>query len=326
MMMDLFTGISLSLFLQNEICWLTLPMQLLSILGMAEIYFFLVPAIFWCYDPRLGIRLALITSLGAWFNDILKLIFHLPRPYFLSHDVKMLDIDKSFTFGFPSGHAQIPISFLGLIGYWLKKPLIWVLIVILLVGIGISRIFLGVHFSLDVISGWVFGLIMLFAVILLDRPVSTFVERWSGTKLIISGFIISFVMVGVHKFIEITNTGFQIPEIWVSIDQGLSLSHTFFSSGTSLLTAGFFFGVVIGSVLSRNSPQFDPSGSLKERIGRYLIGMIVLAIIWVSVGLIIHLQSDPGNSVLNWIRGAFLGVWIIYGAPYVFHRIIPQSP
>jgi undecaprenyl-diphosphatase len=98
-------------------------------------------------------------SSGALLNNLLKLGFNRPRPDVMSPMVQV------FTASFPSGHATLSaISYLTL-GALLSRlhpchhlPTFFMLIAIALtVLIGISRIYLGVHYPTDVMAGWCFG-------------------------------------------------------------------------------------------------------------------------------------------------------------------------
>jgi len=105
---------------------------------------------------------------GGWLlNIVLKAIFHRTRP-----DIQHLV--EAGGYSFPSGHAMIAMAFYGMLGYllWLNlrvrsKPS-WYIIVItvgLIIAIGISRIYLGVHFPSDVIAGFAAGGVWLVACI-----------------------------------------------------------------------------------------------------------------------------------------------------------------
>lgn len=104
--------------------------------------------------------LLVISLSGAWIlNTTLKALFHRARP-------DIVHLVKAGGYSFPSGHAMVAASFYGVIGYilWLNlrnhsKPS-WYIVVItlaLIIGIGISRIYLGVHFASDVIAGYAAG-------------------------------------------------------------------------------------------------------------------------------------------------------------------------
>lgn len=90
-------------------------------------------------------------------NILLKLIFQRPRP-------DVLRLSYTYGYSFPSGHAMISAAFYGYLIYlsilWLKKP--WkqavTVSLLLLIGlIGVSRIYLGVHYASDVVGGLLAG-------------------------------------------------------------------------------------------------------------------------------------------------------------------------
>lgn len=95
-------------------------------------------------------------------NRILKLIIARPRP-----EVIKIVLEKGYSF--PSGHAMVSTGFYGFLIYLayknikdkkIKYPLIIVLSLLILL-IGISRIYLGVHYATDVIGGFIIGVIYL---------------------------------------------------------------------------------------------------------------------------------------------------------------------
>ena len=103
-------GIGLILILQS-IPGLTLLMQFFTFLGNEPFYLFILPAIYWCLDPRLGRRLALILVLSNSLNGLLKIAFHLPRPAWIDPRIKVLSLEKSY--GLPSGHAMNAVALWG---------------------------------------------------------------------------------------------------------------------------------------------------------------------------------------------------------------------
>lgn len=86
-----------------------------------------------------------------------KIAFQRPRPIF--------GVITEATFSFPSGHATMAVAFYGFLVYCLgrktKSRLIrlnWLLIGGLVIsGIGLSRLYLGVHFLSDVLGGYCLG-------------------------------------------------------------------------------------------------------------------------------------------------------------------------
>jgi membrane-associated phospholipid phosphatase len=107
---------------------------------------------------------------------ILKLIFHRDRPV-----SPLLRAAKGFSF--PSGHALMGVTFYGLLIVmvwqivqqpWLKWTLS-VFLVLLILAIGLSRIYLRVHYASDVLAGFSVGLVWL----LLSLRILSSIEKYS---------------------------------------------------------------------------------------------------------------------------------------------------
>nr|WP_319537737.1 phosphatase PAP2 family protein [uncultured Methanospirillum sp.] len=315
--MDLISGTDLNLALQQGPDWLTIPMQLVSLLGTTEIYLLIITTVYWCYDTRLGLRLALVTAMSGWANDILKLSMQLPRPSWVNSQVQMLNLKPELSFGFPSGHAQMTLPFYGMIGYWVRSWKFLAVICILILTIGISRLYLGVHFPLDVLGGWLFGLIMLVAIILLDKPVSDRIAEWSTLKIICTGLVLSVLLVVITILVSAGNSGFSIPPGWIGVDHAVIPNSVLFSLKNSLMTSGFLFGIITGGACVRRL-SFNATGRWVIRGGRYLVGLTGVALIWIVFGVMSHDMSGHAGDLLTWVLGVFLGIWILYGAPWLF--------
>ncbi|MCR4437243.1 MAG: bifunctional DedA family/phosphatase PAP2 family protein [Clostridiales bacterium] len=112
-------------------------------------------------------------------NELFKVIFHRERPDIL----RLIDITG---FSFPSGHSMIGLCFYGFIAYilWVNMKSRWryplvILSVALVISIGISRIYLGVHYASDVLGGFSAGLAWLAAFI----PISSRMYKTYSDKL-----------------------------------------------------------------------------------------------------------------------------------------------
>lgn len=120
-------------------------------------YFLLVKKQTW-----FSIRVIAISISSLVLMLVLKQLFQRKRP--LS---PLLKAAKGLSF--PSGHAIMAVTFYGLLIYILRhsisiewlKFLITVLVFLLIIGIGYSRVYLRVHYASDVAAGFIIGLFWL---------------------------------------------------------------------------------------------------------------------------------------------------------------------
>ena len=110
-------------------------------------------------------KYGVVTSIGVIIsciiNNILKVLFARERP-------NIIQLVKETNYSFPSGHAMINMTLYILLAILIynniknkksKYILIFVCILIPII-IGISRVYLGVHYITDVIAGWIAGLLI----------------------------------------------------------------------------------------------------------------------------------------------------------------------
>lgn len=118
----------------------------------------------------------LLTSVSSFYSLYLKYLFRQLRPETALNKVYSFDI-----FGFPSSHVVFYTTFWGFVVYltvkYVKEDklimhiLRWISAYLIIL-VGASRLFLGMHYLKDVIAGYFFGSIFLFLLIWLDSKVS----------------------------------------------------------------------------------------------------------------------------------------------------------
>jgi undecaprenyl-diphosphatase len=135
---------------------ITLPMRIASAIGgtMGRLLLLVLSLglLLWFGRRSGALWLAAMMAGGTALNLILKQIFAAPRPDLLPH------LDNVHTYSFPSGHAAGNMMFFGAVamllarrsGYWAAAMIVAL--------IGVSRVWLGVHWPSDVTAGWIEGL------------------------------------------------------------------------------------------------------------------------------------------------------------------------
>ena len=127
--------------------------------GIVGIMLMCIISLFIFKNKKINTCVVLNLIIVTILNNIIKIIFMRARP-----DINPLVIETSYSF--PSGHSMISMAFYGYLIYiiYTHKDNIkikWILITllsILILLIGISRIYLGVHYTSDVIGGFCFGI------------------------------------------------------------------------------------------------------------------------------------------------------------------------
>lgn len=124
---------------------------------------------------RLNMRL-LVSGVSViavfYIGSLIKILLQRDRP--VTEYVARMRFD---TYSLPSGHAVGSTVAFGLIAYlvWQVLPQPWntiaaVILILLIVLVGISRVYLGAHFPSDVIAGWILGGIGLAVIIFVIQP------------------------------------------------------------------------------------------------------------------------------------------------------------
>jgi len=114
-------------------------------------------------NKKIGASIAVNLVSSAFVNHLIKEIVQRPRP---SMEFRMVE---ESSFSFPSGHAMTGATFYGLIIYFVFKNVknkkvrntICTVLSLLIFLIGMSRIYLGVHYASDVLAGFTFGIVYL---------------------------------------------------------------------------------------------------------------------------------------------------------------------
>ncbi|HEX3946007.1 MAG TPA: phosphatase PAP2 family protein [Rhizomicrobium sp.] len=146
--------------------WASVPLtqiaQALTFLGSAFIWIpalAIAIAVLWVRDERSpAFGLAIVMTGAVLLDNGLKAVFHRVRP-----EVFFGVIPD--TLSFPSGHALFNLSFYGALAAVFASRMhrqalrlgIWISATVLILGIGLSRVYLGVHYPTDVLAGFLVG-------------------------------------------------------------------------------------------------------------------------------------------------------------------------
>lgn len=171
----------------------------LTFLGGETVFLAIAIAVFWCVDKREGYYIFFSGLFGTLLNQALKLIFRIPRPWVKDPSFTIVESarEEATGYSFPSGHTQNVTGTFGSIAAYdatLRKRRRTILLAVAVVLIvGFSRMYLGVHTPLDVSVAFLLAFVILLAL----RPLFTDERRFSRAMpwLLLAGWVLSASLV-----------------------------------------------------------------------------------------------------------------------------------
>ncbi|MFA9489903.1 MAG: phosphatase PAP2 family protein [Anaerolineales bacterium] len=311
-------GIPFITWLQSWSEWLVAPMQLFSFLGGEDFYLIFMPVLIWCFNAGLGIRIGLILLTSAGLNSAFKLAFGLPRPYWVSREVIAYSSETSF--GLPSGHAQNALAIWGRLAFWIRIRWVSIMLSALIFVISISRWFLGVHFPMDTFVGWIIAGVILFIFLRYEDRIREILAHRSLGVLLALCLLLSISLLGLNFISRAFLAPVTVPAIWetnaVLATGGDAIDPL--SLDGAVATSGTILGIAAGGVLLFRWGKFDAGGAWSRRLGRYVLGLIGMAVIFYGLRVIFPSGEDVLSNTLRYLRYATAGFWGAYLAPRLF--------
>lgn len=157
----------------------TFIMTVVSHIGSAIFFILLCVMLFILLKNK---KIALLVSLNLavvyLINVIIKIIIARPRP-------GGLRLVYETGYSFPSGHAMVATGFYGFLIYITNKKIsnkklksiITIFLSLLILLIGISRVYLGVHYATDIIGAFIIGIVYLIIYIKIVNKKSNILEK-----------------------------------------------------------------------------------------------------------------------------------------------------
>lgn len=266
--------------------------RFLTLIGNEEFMLMVGPLLLWCINKAWGVGLlvALLGSQGV--NVILKEWLRVPRPFLMQG--RILQLDDPGGWSLPSGHAQNSTVIWLYLAAQARRGWFWILTVLLVLGIGLSRVYLGVHYPSDVLVGFGVGLVFLGVLLAATPAVIAWVMR-QRSLLWLVGVVVAGVVLCVLQ---------PYPD---------------FIAAMATLCCG-----IVGVMLERERVRFTVNGPLWQRVLRYVIGLIIVLLLWRGLKMVFALFADEGtllDLVLRGVRYGVLGLWVTWGAPAFFVRL-----
>ena len=184
--------------------------------------------------------------------------------------------------------------------------------------IGISRLYLGVHFLHDVLVGWLVGAFVLWAFIKNEDRLAAWFNGQGLQSQIGLGFLLSLAVIAAGQLIQLWLTGITDPPAWAAFAaQARNASYAF-------TQAGALFGALTGYVLMRKNAPFEGSKSWLRSLGCYMVGIAGLLLVYNGLD-VLFASLAPDETLLGYalryLRYATVTFLVTFLAPWLFVRI-----
>lgn len=224
--------------------------QLITICGEQIVIISIIAIVYWALDKKFGEYIAYSVLTSVLLNNTIKDIFKMKRPIG-EEGIRTLREQTATGYSFPSGHTQSASSFYGAIAIYLKKRAMDIIATIMIILIGFSRLYLGVHYPKDVIVGGILG-------ILTSLICYKLYNKFENKMLL---YVITFVIF--------------IPAL------------TFAHSADFIKGMGTYLGFIIGIYIEKKYVNFSVETSNGNKIIRVLLGVLILLVLQVGLKYIL---------------------------------------
>ncbi len=263
--------------------WLDRLMFLITSLGSEVFYMLALPVLYWTWNKRAGYRMGMFYLFGAYVNGVLKLAFHTPRPT-PTPTTRVMHPETGPGYAFPSGHAQGATVFWGQRALEVRTRAAWATAVVITLLVSVSRVYLNVHWPIDVVGGVLIGIVLLVALNMLS-------ELWERLDLPVSVRLLACAALAIAAYLV-------------------------YQEDDAHILIGFMFGFPVGRILEERYLRWNERAPFGANVLKLVVGLAVLAALRYGLKMVI-----PDTTAGNIARYAIAGLWGSFGAPAVFLRM-----
>ena len=245
--------------------------QLITICGEQIVLISIISIIYWALDKKFGEYIAYSVLTSVLLNNAIKDIFKMKRPIG-EEGIRTLREQTATGYSFPSGHTQSASSFYGSMAIYLKNRVMYIIATVMIILIGFSRLYLGVHYPKDVIVGGILGVLTSLICYKLYNRVEN--------KMLL--YVVTFAIF--------------IPAL------------TFAHSADFIKGMGTYLGFIIGIYIEKRYVNFSTEENTGNKIIRVLLGIVILLVL--QLGLKVILPSGTIFSFIRYALISLIGIGV----------------
>jgi undecaprenyl-diphosphatase len=270
-------------------------MQYITMLGEETLFIIATCTCLWAMSKHRGFVLfsTLFTALIG--TGILKATIRAPRPFQVIAEIEGKRLATATGYSFPSGHTTGAAAFYSALGRTIGRKWISAVCAAIILLVGISRMYLGVHWPIDVFGGLALGITVTFVT-----------TRWYASLFTRKARLAKFcAAVGI-----ISSTSALLLAILLETGIADPVGFTDLLKLMSLSSGGY-----LGFLWEERHIRYSTAGSRTTKLVRVLAGIgVILAIQGLKAIL-------PDLYISTVFRYASIGLWITALYPFLGTRI-----
>lgn len=269
--------------------------ELMTMLGEETVFIVAVALFLWVASKKKGFVIfsTLFTSLIGM--SVLKAIIKAPRPFQVLEEIKGKRVATATGYSFPSGHTTGAASFYSALAVSFRRRWVSTLCAIAILLVGFSRMYLGVHWPIDVFGGLALGITITFV------TYGWFSLIYDDTTRLIK---FSVIAGAASTFLALLLT--ILIEAGVADPVGFSDPMKLFS-----LAAGGY----LGFAWDQKHIRYTTEGTTGIKVLRLVLGILVVLIIQALKAVL------PDHMASGFFRYTATGLWITALYPYLGTKI-----
>ena len=262
----------------------------------------LTAMLYWCINKKAGQRILFALAGSLNINVAVKNIVKMPRPIGTKGLIS-LRTQTATGYSFPSGHTQTATTFWTSMITQFKNIWIYIIGILMILGAGISRLYLAVHWPMDVIVGWILGIILS----ILFIKLFDYIDNSKNYYIL----VIIMLIFGVCTYFVGGEDFYKLFGLYSGFALGYMVEDTYISFSTENKQRKNIFSKITSKI-----------EGTKGKILRFIIGIISLLIVYLIFKNIENTfmigKNEEIINIFKYLKYTIIVFWGVAIAPALF--------
>lgn len=263
----------------------------ISFLGEEYMYIILLSILYFAINKKMCEYMGLALFFSFVFNNAIKGMFMIERPCYKFPD-RIMELRPSEGSSFPSAHTQAFTAFVFSFAFWMKKKYLYVIAGILSVLMGLSRVYLGMHWLEDVAASLILGSV---AAYMLYKFFMRHKDDQDALMKLYAGILLVF-----------------LPFLFL------------FDNSDIFKTYGLMVGFTLSIFLETRFVNFSMDVAIWKKVVRVVLSVVIMVLTLVVVGKIADKVAEEGTLLMLLMGTLRYGLMIFSGlgfTPFIIKKL-----